>query len=124
MQNKGRRTRKIEDLDEEEYVLDGIIPTVSAEKAPNFTDAKQISTHPPFLHSAVIWGPSNTPVNDAVTTTHAEDEVDEYLRNTSDNPAEISAQRGTFDGDSEEEVETVPPNEAPARTRFLSRLHH
>ena len=48
VQSRNRRTKQFEELDEEDLILDGIIPTASAEPAPDFTDDELPNTNPPL----------------------------------------------------------------------------
>ena len=48
-QSRNRRTRHIEELSDDEAILEGIIPLVSAKPAPEMTDEELCNTNPHFV---------------------------------------------------------------------------
>ena len=86
--------------------MEGIIPTVSAEPAPETTDDELCNTNPLFL---LMSGAQATLTFDPAMTSKAEKDMDAFLQDTHIDASENSALRGTSEADSEGEVETVAP---------------
>ena len=106
VQSRIRRQRHIQELDDEESILEGIIPLVSAEPAPEMTDEELCNTNPHFV---LKTGVHCTLTFDPAMPSRAEKDVDDFLQASHIDPSENSALRGTSEADSEEEVEVLAP---------------
>ena len=74
--------------------MDDIIPSVTAEPAPIFTDADLLNTNPHFILQS---GTQATLMHDHAMPMDAERDVDGFLHNTHSDVTGDSALRGTTD---------------------------